>query len=644
MKEQILPTQPLTMDKSTLAYWKAEVRASFTRQTTEFTEPIGYADLIKYLEGNQSPQGALWCILDEFSPAIISVANSVYYQNPTVQVEASNPDADKPIKPSLEFLLMNPDFRPFNQADLLRGALVYGMKKGGMKEEMQVATYDLLLAGFACVETNHTTNSSQEQPTTDMDYEQSSGNPAIINKLVDGAKSLISRFTGEKEDSSKSHDEVAKEVAETTQKDIYTDSTNETYVKRYDPRDILFDPRARVFKESRWVGKVVRMTKAEFDVKYPQFKNKVNIGDDSPSLAYTSHELEANRKCVTLIEIEIKKRGPRNCVLVLNLGCDEAIDYYERPIISNDFAIKYGCVDKYGVIYPMSRGRKAKKPQDDINHYMTVMFEHVDRAQRKIAYYEGGLTDSGKTAQRSSDVYALVEKKIPGPVYEAMPAPSVVPENKEIVGAMRESINKSVGTTELAKTGNSENDTLGQDELQMQSFQSNVNSIQDALQDIADQVLDEMKDIILQLWDGEDYFKVTGIKGGDTWYSPEMGPLADILIGDYNVNCNIASAARPNPLKDRKELMEMNAMITNPKMVQFAMLHGKRPSMETLNNLIKTFNMNPEMVFEDIEPQPEMPQPLQPPSPISPTPNANLVQSEGNSETAGAAPISLGAG
>ena len=276
----------------------------------------------------------------------------------------------------------------------------------------------------------------------------------------------------------------------------------------------------------------------------------------------------------------------------------------------------------------MSRAKKAKGPQDDINHYMTIQFEHVDRAQRKVAYYKDGLTEAGQAAQRSADVYALVEKTSPQPVYEPMPAPSVVPENKEIVMVMKDSINKSVGTTELAKGGKSQNDTLGQDQLENNSFQVNVNSVQDALQEIADQLVDELKDIQQQVWDGEDYFKVTGIKGGDAWYTPEMGPLADILVGDYTVRINIASAMRPNPARDRRDLMEMTTFITSPPMVQFAMMHGKRPSMEPLNNLIQQYNMNPEMVFEELQPQ-GMP---------GQQPNASIVPSEASRIIPGAAP------
>ena len=625
MKQNILPVQPLTMDKDTLNFWKSEIRSSLKRQKAEFIDRINYPELVRYFEALQYPGSkSLLAIVDEFSPAILSVITSVYYQNPTVQVEAGNPEADKPVMPSMMYLLQHPEFEPFNLVDLMKGSLTYGMTKSGMKEEMQVGCFDLMLAGYAGIEMNHS-STSDESPEQDSAYPSDDMANNMMEKMIDGAKGLIGKLTG-----SKNPEEVEDEVMADTQANLRTDFTDKTYCKRYNPLDILFDPRADVFKESRWVGKRIRMTVSEFNSKYPKLKGKV-LASDTNSLEYSDHNSKDNKKGVTLYEIEIKKKGIRNCILVLHPALDEPIDYYERAIVTNNFALKYGCIDKYGKIYPMSRGRKAKGPQDDINHYMTIQFEHVDRSQRKVAVFMDGLTESGKVSQRSPDVYAIVEKTTPQPVYESMPAPSVVPENKEIVVVMKDSINKSVGTTELAKGGKSQNDTLGQDQLENQSFQVNVNSVQDALQDLADQLVDELKDIQQQVWDGEDYFKVTGISNGDAWYSPEMGPLADILVGDYTVRCNIASSMRPNPVKDRADLMEMTTFVTSPLIVQFAMMHGKRPSMEPLNNLIKQYNMNPEMVFETLDP-------LQSPGGIPLPPNASIVPSEGSRMKPGAAP------
>jgi len=419
---EILPIEPIEITKPELDYYKREVLASLKRQRTEFIERIGYEDLIKYLEGLQGKD--TWTIVDEFSPAVLSVVSSVYYQNPTVSVEAASPEADEYVKPSMMYLLQNPDFKPYRLTDLMRGASVYGMKKSGMKEEMQVSCFDLVLAGYACVEMNHTTE-RVEAPTEDFGKDEERDS-SILNKLIEGAKGLASSVTGMfGEKPAEKDDEVtAEDIAKTTQKDVRTDTTNRTYCKRWNPLDILFDPRAQVFRESRWIAKKVRMSLAEFNSTYPHLKGKVNPGDEHISeLAYSQHQSDENKKAVVLYELEIKKKGPRNCILVLHLGLDEAVDYYEKPIITNEFSVKYGSIDKYGKIYPMSRGKKAKRPQDDINHYMTIQFEHVDRAQRKIAVYTGGLTESGKAAQNGSDAYAIVEKNTPQPIYEVMPAP-----------------------------------------------------------------------------------------------------------------------------------------------------------------------------------------------------------------------------
>lgn len=627
MKNQSLPVQELTMDNDTLDFWKAEIRASLKRQKAEFIDRINYNELVRYFEGLQFPGNkSLLAIVDEFSPAILSVITSVYYQNPTVQVEAANPMADKMVQPSIMYLMQHPEFKPFSLVDLLKGSLNYGMTKSGMKEENQIATFDLMIAGYACVEINHS-SVNQEAPTQDKATnplaDMAQGATNMIGSFIDGAKNILGMGGQE----SKSQDEVEDEVMSDTQANLRTDFTDKTYAKRYNPLDILFDPRADVFKESRWIGKRIRMTVSEFNAQYPKFKGKVSASsNETYELQYSEYNNKDNKKSVTLYEIEIKKKGPRNCVLVLHPALDEPVDYYERAIITNNFSVKYGSIDKYGKIYPMSRGRKAKGPQDDINHYMTIQFEHVDRAQRKIGVYMGGLTESGKAAQCSADVYAVVEKSTPQPVYEVMPAPSVVPENELIIMQMKDSINRSVGTTELAKGGKSQNDTLGQDQLENQSFQVNINSVQDALQDLADQEVDELKDIQQQVWDGEDYFKVTGIQGGDAWYDPSMGPLADILVGDYTVRTNIASSARPNPMKDRKDLMEVTTFVTSPPIVQFAQLHGKMPSMEPLNNLIKQYNMNPEMVFEPM--QPMGPQAMPVPTQANPQDGQRIVPGE----------------
>ena len=616
------PVQPLEISKEEVAYYRAEIQSSLKRQKDEFIQRIGYEELVRYFEGLQMAQGGNlneMAILDEISPGVTSVINSTYYQDPDVAVKATRPQSDEYVQPPLIYLIQHPEFKPFLLSDLMKESIRHAMKKAGMKNEMQLADFDLLVAGFTVVEANHAVTTGGPSLQDGTPVEPEAQNP-VLGALIGGVKAIGRALTGK---------EVEEKIASEAPKERI-DRTDATYTKRWNPLEVLFDSRATVFEESRHITKIVKMSVADFNSKYPKFKDRISEGSENlGEMTFQAHKSWENKKAVTLYEVEIKKLSGRNCVLVLASGIPDAIDYYEKPFITNGFSMKYQSVDKYGKIYPMSRVKKAKKPQDDMNHYMTVQYEHVDRAQRKVAYFEGGLTDAGKRAMASTDVYSLVEKNSPNSVFEAMPAPSVVPENKEIVMLMRDAINKHLGTTELQKSAKSENELLGQDELQHQAFQTNSGAVVDALADLANQILDTLKDIIMQLWDSEEYFKVTGISGAEFWYSPEMGPLSDLLVGDYSIETDITTAQRPNPVKDRQDALELAKFVTSPDIQNYVTLRGKKTNMQPIENVIKKYGHNPELIFEDLETEDLNPLGVTGPQEVTPVPGQVPGQEQG---------------
>lgn len=615
---QPIPTQKLPISKAEILYWRNEIDASKKRQVDEFIKRINYDELVRYFEGIQVSglqNLAQMAIMDEFSPGISSVIRSVIYQLPTVNITAENPLAEANVQPPLEFLFMHPGWKAYSRIELMKAAIIYAMKKGGFKEEFQLAAFDSLVAGFVCVEANHAVVSQGEVDGENQEVSEAE----IPNPLLDSAVGVIRKGMDfvKKSIDSMTNQEIADEIQSEIPQER-TDLTDSTYVKRWSPMDIFFDSQAIVFKESRFVIKRVRKSLAEFNQLYPSLKGKISSTSDALStMTYRTGSAE-NTKSVTLWEIEIKRKSGRNRILVLADGLAEAADHYDRPIVSNGFSIKYGSIDKYGKIYPMSRAKKAKKPQDDINHYWTTQFEHVDRAQRKIGVWMGGLDTGGESALKSSDVYAIVPKKVPQSIFEAVPAPQVVPENKEIIAAMVSSVNKAIGTNEIAKTGQSENDLATQDVLEDKSFQSNSSAVQDALSDVGNEVIDAIKDIILQLWDEQDYFQVTGKSGGQFWYDPDMGPLSELLIGDYGASTDMASASRPNPMKDMQNAMALTQFIMAPETQVYLQARGKQTNLAPIENVIKQFGQTPDVMIEDISQDPM--NPLSP-APIS-MPNA----------------------
>lgn len=607
----------ISMSKEECAFWQREMESSIQFQRKMFNDRINYYQLVAYYEGIQIPglsynpsdqygfstterySLSTVAIINEMFPAIYSVINATYNQNPTVSVKAKHPKAEKNVNPLAQFLSSpaSSNYEPYPLTALMEGALKFAMKKTGMKEENQMALFDMLVAGFAIVEVNHrveTVRKAGKEPVIDERTIIDKGVDKVIDIIEGAAKSLNpGSLIG------KTNEEIAEKVISTTEKleeDVRVDAT---YVKRWDPTKILFDYRADIFKESRYIAKIVDMTVAEFQDRYPNFKDQVPE-NSLRDLSFSRHKEDINSKSVRLYEIEIK-RPDQNRILVIAPGIQEALDYYEKPVTTNDFSLKYGCVDKYGKIYPMSRARQMKKAQDDLNHYATIQMEHADRQMQKIAYWKEGLTDSGEKALRDNDIYGLVEKKNPGAVFEAVPQGGVTPENKDLQRMMVESINKIGATNELAKSGQSDSEFATQDAIKQQSFNVSISGYQDALEDLVGQEVDAIKDIIMQLWDGDDYFQITGLPGGDQWYQPEMGPLSDLLIGDYLTEVDIMTAERPNPMKNRAEAAELFTLLTNPATRQFLMEKGKDINVQAVENLIKQYGQNPDTILTDIQ-------------------------------------------
>lgn len=602
------------LTQSELMFWRNEIEASNKRYQSEFVAQNDYDLLTKYFEGIQKGQYAnidRLLVLDELSPSITSIISNVYYQNPKAIVTAKNPQADKDVQPGMLYLLQHPEFVPFKLVDLLNGALNYvvSQKEGGLKPEAQIAIFDLLVAGFCVIECN------QESTPVPMQMDSPEpGTPAqsALTEKFPSSNSGLGRFLGDatkfirdplgrnpenKMTTEDVESYLFKEQDKVVGKFGYKDKI---YFRRWAPTDILFDSKADRFCDSRFIAKKIDMSIAEYKAKYPQNKDYIPA-DSTLDMSYQSHRDDSNKKAVRLYELQVKKNDGIE-ILILGMGVPKALDRYILPFRTNGFTLKYGCLDNYGKLYPVSRTKKAKKSQDALNALATQQMEHALRASRKVAVSMGNLSEAGKRDLNNGLVYGFVEKTTPGAIFEKVPLDPVNNDNLMLQRVLSDSINKQIGTNELAKAGKSENEFATQDTLQAQQFLKNANQVRDALGDVIAENLDTAKDIIQQTYDGQDYFKITGIKGADAWYSPEMGPLPDLVLGDYLVDVNITSASRPDPLLEQNKAVKLLEIATNPNIQQFAMMNGKRFNMEALNGAIKSLEFEPDSILEDLPP------------------------------------------
>ena len=611
------PGDPIPCSIEEVKFWFSELDASESRLKGEFLTRLQYPTLIKYYEGIQDGKVGVdkLAIIDELSPGVNAVIKTAYYQNPSVSVKAANPTADGMVTPSLIYLMQNPDFQPFSLTALMDGAIKYGMDKGGAKEAMQLGCFDVLTAGFVVIEVNiesqavyanrpaQMTQEAEADPLAEAAQTQQQPQ-GFLPKAIGAVKSLFGIEP-------KTPDEVDEKLsAEQSYECVGT--KDDTYWKRWRPDHILFDARAENFSESRFISKVSRKSHGEFKLMFPDFANRPIPSETMSDLSYAGTKADKDRKAVTIYELQIKKYDQETGetyiqVLKLVRGIPEAVESKRLIFNTNGFTLKYKSLDKYGKLYPISRVKKAKKSQDDLNNLATIQMEHATRALRKVAYDKNAFDADGMAQLNKGDVFGLVPKNRPTAAFEQIPQSPAIQDNPLLQEALRDSINKQIGTNELAKSGDSKNDLLGQDQLQNEAFQTQVSQVQDVLGDIAEECVDCQKDIIQQLWDDEKFFKVTGIKGASAWYDPAMGPISDLAIGDYQIEVDIVSAMKPNPMKGRSDAVQFAQWLVSQEVQMYLMARGKTTNIKPIENVIKQFDFDPDSILEEL-PAPPQPQ------------------------------------
>lgn len=630
MTQTRVPHESYVIPESEIKYWKDEISAGERRRKAEFLDVCSYDKIIKYYEGKQGKlNNGADIVLDEISTGLNSILSTIISRKPGIATKANHKLAQGYVEPPMLYRILNPDFQPFLRTDLMQASIKWLIDQDyfDIVQVLRLCGFDLLTAGFCMAEANHATEplktaNQTEEPGQPREQEPEAPSKGFFSDLMSDVGKFMRDPLGNTE--KLSVEETEQEVMKKLEynRDGFRDWT---YCLRWDPRDIIFDSRAKLFNESRCITKIIRKSLAEFNFMYPNFKDKVPMSERL-DLEYGIGKSYDDQKGVVLYQTEILYRNKINKVLITAKGIDKALDCYFDPVETNGFKLKYECLDDYGKIYPVSRALKCLSSQDSLNKLVTQESEHALRSSRKTAYFEGGLTPEGKLAMNSSNVYAQCPKNTPAPIFESVPYNPVSPDNKELQMKLTDNINKNIGSNDLVKSGDSNNPTLGQDMIQMQGFQANRGHIANKINTLASKLLNTAKDIIMQLWDGQDYFKVTGQKGGEFWYDPAMGPISDLVEGDYLIETDISEAGIDNMFRKRQEAGEMLDRLTNPMIVQFAMMNGRKVDIKPLEDYIKSFDKNPDTYLPPLQPINPMQQQITSPQGIATSPLAQPQQ------------------
>jgi hypothetical protein len=590
------------MNFAEISFWLKEVDSCIKRRDKELVKRNNYPYLIKYYEGEQAQnlEGSTTrkklAIINEYFPNVNQLINDMAYQYPEFILEPFKPQAAE-------------------GEPIMKGALQFAMKRLDAVSENRVALFDMLFAGFSAVEVNHI--NKDQSPSIGI---TGTGKPP--EGMVERLKNFIS---GKAKDEGQAEENLAK--ATPAKEENYA-TPDETYLRRWNPLDIILDYRAERVKDLRYIGKIIRMTHAEFSERYPKFKDKVKV---DAVLEYSEHELDENKKLVTLYEIQIKENDDvYRSILISPSYKNSEIDTWVRPYVTNSFNIKIGVLDEYGKLYPISRGQINKNNQDDTNNYFTFMMEVAERNIPKIVYDKGRVKQDAIDAVSSTKVNALagVDGE-PSTSFYPLPATKVSAENKELIAAYNQQKEKlwNVSGTRLGGRANQEFAT--EIAIQEEGFQASRIGIQEGLKKLWLMEADAVKDIIVQYWDKPYWFKVTG-SAEPAWYEPEMvpdpvnggemvaNPLTEILTADYDIDLDMTSMIRPNKERKKRELIEFAKWITSPEVTQFAMGQGYMVNIGVLQKVAKEWGWNPENILKKMEPEEPAEEEPSPPENVTP--------------------------
>lgn len=577
-------------------FWQQEASSCVERQKIELIKKNNYPLLVNYYEGVQSVRPddlhvnaeTQSLIISEYFPNTNALISEIMYQNPDILIDAMKPSAE-------------------DKVPLMKSALGYFFRKSEALIENRVALFDMIYAGYCAVEVDQIPNDNR--PPVEMQAPEQEKPKGMFDKAVSALRSIVTP-----EDAEKNYAQQAPQM------EANFSTVQGTYLRRYDPLDVPLDWRAERVRDRRYNLKKVWMSKAEFDAKYPDFKDLINVEDEK--FGYSKHGIEIHNRKVLLYEFQIRLRGDiyRTIIISPNYNMRE-IDTFDRPYKTNGFNMKIGTLHKYGKLYSRSIAQINKKMQDEMNEYVNHLMEVAERNIPKRLYDKNKVKQDGLEVLMNTKIndMAPVDGNPQGAVTELQPTNASM-DNKELLGIFQEQKSKLWSVSESRLAGNPDVDFAEELKIQEQGFESRQIDIQEGLRQLIKEELDTGKDLICNFWDDKVFLKITGTSK-EAWYTPTSipdpnnpmqsivaNPLTDELrsdedtesLGDFEIDIDIASAAHPNRAQQLARMLEFMTQLVS--MRQILIEQGKDINVDEIKRISKEFGWNPDKLFVDHQP------------------------------------------
>lgn len=330
---------------------------------------------------------------------------------------------------------------------------------------------------------------------------------------------------------------------------------------------------------------------------------------------------------VTLIERHIKQR---NGIWVLSwIEGHERPLQYERSVLNTAPKYKQNMFQvlpisltyEPGARYPVSYMKVSTQVMDKIDKVISLYLEIVSRTRNFTVVNKNAIEKGSIDAIEENRIGALIlsNKTISDGDIRQITSQSVNNDIPVLLRTLQGALTQLVGIDQQMTSGNSENDTLGQDELARAGTKTRESGIKDTIRDFMISQF-KMEGCLLQEYAAGE---LQGTILPEDFQNPQMQasfkpqnyefmtmnnpiPAKNHLQGTYDYDMNVEEAVRPDSRSLREAYLSLLEAASNP-VLKNALMEGERPKRIRVDlvaeELIKTYGQlgNPQRYIEELD-------------------------------------------
>ena len=564
----------IEVTEAELKYWQSEVRLGKDFRKKHYYDSENASgkavDCINYYLGKQAilDEGLETPIVDnQIAPIVNSFTAALLFQNPEVIIKEKR-------VPSAPY-----------QSQISKAVFDYFQSELKMEWHNQQALFDAFITGIG-VKTNGY--------NSEFDYIDEKEK---VYKTVKRRKGL-GRGKGWKEVEEQVEQEIVRRKEWITREFPFN--------VRHSPLMTVVDPRAKnAFPyDGKWID-------LEFEVPYNEVKGNSMfentddlaptgaVGTDKDKIIYDDYK----KGMCHIHQIQISRKDGLY-VLTMAEDYNKPLRYVKFPFEIEGFLTTFLTLnDTVDSFYPPSDIERLLPLQDEVNYIQSKILEAIYKFLPKIGINSDFFKDETEitNAIAKGDIGTILVSRgqaTPQQAVQVLNFTLNLQDKIAVLQMLKNEIRLISGVTEAELTGSTDARTATEANIGARGFSARIIAKREKLRRFIKEDLRKFKQIVQQAADFELVVKITGLNEIDpqtgenvneTWV--KLNRVKDYVLGEYELDIDIESAAQPNLELKRRQILESANFLFSPMLQQQLSMEGNKIDYTLLaKEFLRTMN------------------------------------------------------